>query len=646
MQNNTQDINAAPETFNTYKVTAAPPDQPSRQVSLPECPEPGDGVHHWIMTAAWAAKRAGYSIEEAKAQIETKISRTPQPNEIEDAVRKTYSAVPLAGYPPSTKERFSPEALKRVAQALDGFGRTELRERSPVDPDSCTPAEFLMHLFRPDERVFVCSDIADREGVLWERDRDDTSHDPHALDALIFPEEGQGAWFLSNPVHSEWQFVGRLIRPNNPKGMTLRSEECLTDYRYLVLESDQAPTELWIPILAQLPLPILSITTSGGRSIHAIIRVDAATPDDWQDVKQQIAPALVTLGADRGALSLVRLSRLPSCFRASNGQWQKLLYLNPRADETPISQLPVLSEVQRTTNTCSATQGAIQRRVNLQPFEDFVHVNRLPTDKVKVTCSDDEKSGPPRKKQSEIYYMKHGAGYLWEQPSGQVVFANEASIKRTLKQESTFEKQSNAQLEKKLYDIQTSLALDHAGPLPGYRKGTHLENGLMLYCTQAPEMPEELPSEGYAFGSRWPVIHELMRRLFVIDGNEEQFWTILAHLKAAQETLRGLLKPQATRSRRSVQPGQAVALVGPKNSGKSLFVAQIIAPLLGGRVVDAFKAFTANSDGFNGELLNGEIWLIDDQEHSTDIRTRRRLASHLKSKLFGAGVAFHPKHKG
>jgi hypothetical protein len=241
--------------------------------------------------------------------------------------------------------------------------------------------------------------------------------------------------------------------------------------------------------------------------------------------------------------------------------------------------------------------------------------------------------------------MKHGGGYLWEQPSGQAVFATEATAKRALKQESTFDDPSKAQLEKKLYEIQTGQAIDYAGSLPGYRKGVHHENGLMLYCMQAPELPVEIAPNVGTFGSGWPTIRDIMRRLFIVDEKDDQFATVLAHLKVAYETIRGLLNPNSPGSKRSVRPGQAMALVGPKNSGKSLFVSQIIAPLLGGRVVDAFKAFTADSDGFNGELLNGEIWLIDDQEHSTDIRTRRKLAAQLKNKLFGAGVAFHPKHK-
>jgi|GEM_PF-810331 len=363
---------------------SAPADHQSQQDRLPECPAPGHGVNNWIMTAAWAAKRAGCSTEEATTMIHARISRTPKSGEIENAVSKAYNSVPQGSYPPTIKESFSLDAMTRVAQALDGFGRVELHERSPINPKSCTPAKFLMHLFRPGERVFLCSGMTDREGVIWERDPDDTSHDPLALDALIYPQEGQGAWFLCNPVVGEWQSLERLISASNPNGFTLRSEECLTDYRYLLLESDEASTELWIQILAQLPLPIVSITTSGGRSIHALIRVDATNAKDWQDIKQAIAPALVTLGVDKGALSLVRLTRLSGCFRASKNQWQELLYINPQADETPINKLPVLPEAERISNAGKAMQGPIQRRIYTQPFEDFARVNKLPTGRTKV----------------------------------------------------------------------------------------------------------------------------------------------------------------------------------------------------------------------------------------------------------------------
>ena len=109
------------------------------------------------MSAAWAAKRAGHSIEEARELIAAKMTREPQPDEIENAVSKAYNTESQTSYPPSIKENFSPETLEKIASRLDGFGRADLLERSPVKPDSFTPARFLMHLFKPGERVRLVS---------------------------------------------------------------------------------------------------------------------------------------------------------------------------------------------------------------------------------------------------------------------------------------------------------------------------------------------------------------------------------------------------------------------------------------------------------------------------------------------------------
>jgi hypothetical protein len=161
----------------------------------------------------------------------------------------------------------------------------------------------------------------------------------------------------------------------------------------------------------------------------------------------------------------------------------------------------------------------------------------------------------------------------------------------------------------------------------------------------APKMLSPISSQGSTFGEGWPMIREIMRRLFCTDSTEDQFWTVLAHLRLSYQELCRLLANDEHAGERSVRPGQALALVGPRDGGKSFFFDQVIAPVLGGRKVDAFKAFTGEAEGFNGELLNGEVWFIDDQEYSTDIRTRRKFAAHIKSKLFGSNMAFHVKYQ-
>src|SRR5258708_19408124 len=77
-----------------------------------------------------------------------------------------------------------------------------------------------------------------------------------------------GVWFLSNPVDGRSHF--------NPREETMsrRSEESITDFRHVVLESDCQPVEQWLRILVQIKLPIVSIASSGGKSLHALAKID------------------------------------------------------------------------------------------------------------------------------------------------------------------------------------------------------------------------------------------------------------------------------------------------------------------------------------------------------------------------------------
>ena len=94
-----------------------------------------------------------------------------------------------------------------------------------------------------------------------------------------------------------------------------RHAACVARWPYLVLESDEAPADMWLRALVQLPLPIVAAYTSGGRSIHALVRVNAESKAEWDGVRDDLVPIVCPLGADAGALSAVRLSRLPGCLR-------------------------------------------------------------------------------------------------------------------------------------------------------------------------------------------------------------------------------------------------------------------------------------------------------------------------------------------
>jgi hypothetical protein len=215
---------------------------------------------------------------------------------------------------------FDLEKLSRAAGALAGEVTLPwLANRSEIDPATVSAEDFLSRLYLPNEKVLVFSEYKSQGQAVWPADKIPTSG----------PD---GIWFLAQPVDGK--------RHPNPRvgKMSRRSEESVTAWRWMVLESDSAPLKLWLAALVRNVTRIAAITTSGGRSVHALVRVDAKTKAEWDGIKRSLQN-LPVVGADPGALSAVRLTRLPGCIRGNREQ--KLLYFSPRAAERPstISEL-------------------------------------------------------------------------------------------------------------------------------------------------------------------------------------------------------------------------------------------------------------------------------------------------------------------
>jgi hypothetical protein len=241
------------------------------------------------------------------------------------------------------RPEFNPEKLTAIAARLDGVDEDWFSRRSPLRVDVRTPASFLHHLYHPGENVLVFDAYKSQGQAIW-------THRPPPFDGREIDRfrfrRSRGVWFLANPVTGFYQ-------PNDSGKSSRRSWQNVTAWRYLVLESDTAAPSEWLSVLAQMPLPISAITTSGGKSIHALVRLDAGSKSEWNAAVGELKPILVTLGADPKSLSAVRLTRLPLCERLgsdgpegyvqySEPQPQKLLYLNPRPTPTPLCEKEVL----------------------------------------------------------------------------------------------------------------------------------------------------------------------------------------------------------------------------------------------------------------------------------------------------------------
>jgi hypothetical protein len=217
------------------------------------------------------------------------------------------------------KPEFEATALSQFAGSLAGtVDLLWLAARSAVDPCAVTPAQFLEALYRPNEKVLIFTDNKSQGDAVWPDD--------------AIPDRGpHGVWFLAQPVDGKYH-------PNPRQGtMSRRSEEAVMSWRYFVIESDRANLKQWLAAIVQFPLRIAAIYSSGGRSVHALVRIDARVKSEWDREREAMKTALVILGADAGAMTAVRLTRLPGCWRGR--ALQKLLYLNPEAPMRPIREL-------------------------------------------------------------------------------------------------------------------------------------------------------------------------------------------------------------------------------------------------------------------------------------------------------------------
>lgn len=226
---------------------------------------------------------------------------------------------------------FDEAALAKLAADVEPVNALWLADRSAHDPVTLTSADFLASLYEPGERIIAFRDHRSQGQALWPDEK--------------LPESGHdGVWFLPQPVDGEYH-------PNPRTGsQSRRSEESVKAFRYLVLESDEAPAGLWLRLLVQLPARIEAIYTSGGRSVHALVRLNCRTKSEWDQERQTMRAGLGMLflaGLDRGVLSAVRLSRLPGCYRISKKATQRLLYVQPKAGLRPIRDLPRVRDTER-----------------------------------------------------------------------------------------------------------------------------------------------------------------------------------------------------------------------------------------------------------------------------------------------------------
>jgi hypothetical protein len=82
------------------------------------------------------------------------------------------------------------------------------------------------------------------------------------------------------------------------------------------------------------------------------------------------------------------------------------------------------------------------------------------------------------------------------------------------------------------------------------------------------------------------------------------------------------------------RPGQFVAFVGPRGSGKNLVQERIITPMFGGRVAKPTKFFNEQTN-FNSDLVGAEHWMLSDETPARDMESRRAFGNRSSAVFCG-----------
>lgn len=121
--------------------------------------------------------------------------------------------------------------------------------------------------------------------------------------------------------------AGAWIRFNPLDGKGCKNEN-VTEFRYALVESDSMPLEQQNAVIRELELPVAMLVYSGGKSLHAIVKIDAPTYEEYRRRVDYLYKVCKENGLDidKQNRNPSRLSRMPGVVR--NGKKQFIVDKN------------------------------------------------------------------------------------------------------------------------------------------------------------------------------------------------------------------------------------------------------------------------------------------------------------------------------
>lgn len=202
-----------------------------------------------------------------------------------------------------------------------------IEEKEIKTPEHFDPVQeiinYISTLFEPNEKVGYVVDSYEKDGKhipaskgSWSRTAseliDELNKCQGDIGAVLGDyDKNAGAWIRFNPLD------GNGVSNNN-----------VVAYRYALVESDDMSLEKQNAMLRELELPIATLVYSGAKSLHAIVKVNATTYDEYRKRVDYLYDVCAKNGltVDTQDRNPSRLSRLPGVLR--NGKKQFIMATN------------------------------------------------------------------------------------------------------------------------------------------------------------------------------------------------------------------------------------------------------------------------------------------------------------------------------
>ena len=233
-----------------------------------------------------------------------------------------YQLAVEGGYSPSKIRDeamdWDDEIARDPLKVLDGFELEEFKIPGHWSPKQQI-TDYIKTLFNSDEYVgYVTESWKNEDGKpLPKKGSVDRTAGELLSELYKLPDDDIGAVFGDYDKDA-----GAWIRFNPLDGKGVKNDN-VTDYRYALVESDSTDLSTQNTIIRELELPVAALVYSGGKSVHAIVKVEASNAEEYRKRVQYLYNVCKKNGLepDKQNKNPSRLSRMPGVTRRGKKQY-------------------------------------------------------------------------------------------------------------------------------------------------------------------------------------------------------------------------------------------------------------------------------------------------------------------------------------